>query len=279
MVDVEDKNEWKECIDIGGVRLPTGYFFGASAATGDLSGRSEQGTVIGSYSGLKGLVELMWKAVWTLSLSALHTFDQCLDIVQGGNEQLVAHSGFPLLNVLDNHDIISMKLYQLMVEHTPEEENQDWTKIEPSVSLLKSPKGGFNMNVSWNRVSPLLRVPSSRSSWKWKGTWTLFFTDRQHRRSDRQLPRHPPHGLEGLPASAVCSAGDRGVRRGGSRGFPEEAGEEQEVLLKRGTSSERTVPRWQVEHMQCEFCFSEDCTNVCLWSTGWEWVVVTCVCR
>lgn len=43
MVDVDDKNEWKECIDIGGVRLPTGYFFGASAATGDLSGNS--GTV------------------------------------------------------------------------------------------------------------------------------------------------------------------------------------------------------------------------------------------
>lgn len=43
----------------------------------------------------------------------------------------------------DNHDIISMKLYQLMVEHTPEEENLDWTKIEPSVSLLKSPKGTF----------------------------------------------------------------------------------------------------------------------------------------
>lgn len=39
MVDVDDRNEWKECIDIGGVRLPTGYFFGASAATGDLSGR------------------------------------------------------------------------------------------------------------------------------------------------------------------------------------------------------------------------------------------------
>lgn len=39
MVDVDDKNEWKECIDIGGVRLPTGYFFGASAATGDLSGK------------------------------------------------------------------------------------------------------------------------------------------------------------------------------------------------------------------------------------------------
>ena len=41
----------------------------------------------------------------------------------------------------DNHDIISMKMYQLMVEHTAEEESQDWTKIEPSVNLLKSPKG------------------------------------------------------------------------------------------------------------------------------------------
>lgn len=51
-------------------------------------------------------------------------------------------SEFKLVHyVLDNHDIISMKLYQLMVEHTPEEENLDWTKIEPSVSLLKSPKG------------------------------------------------------------------------------------------------------------------------------------------
>lgn len=42
MVDVEDKNEWRSCIDIGGVRLPTGYFFGASAATGDLSGGCEE---------------------------------------------------------------------------------------------------------------------------------------------------------------------------------------------------------------------------------------------
>lgn len=42
MVDVDDKNEWRECIDIGGVRLPTGYFFGASAATGDLSGGCEE---------------------------------------------------------------------------------------------------------------------------------------------------------------------------------------------------------------------------------------------
>lgn len=34
-----------------------------------------------------------------------------------------------------------MKLFQLMVEHPLEDESVDWTKIEPSVSLLKSPKG------------------------------------------------------------------------------------------------------------------------------------------
>lgn len=48
-----------------------------------------------------------------------------------------------VLSLADNHDIISMKMYQLMVEHTAEEENLDWTKIEPSVSLLKSPKGDW----------------------------------------------------------------------------------------------------------------------------------------
>ncbi|XP_049434777.1 VIP36-like protein isoform X1 [Epinephelus fuscoguttatus] len=62
MVDVDGKQEWKDCVDILGVRLPTGYFFGASSATGDLS---------------------------------------------------------------DNHDIISMKLYQLTVERTPEEEEEE----------------------------------------------------------------------------------------------------------------------------------------------------------
>lgn len=40
MIDIDDKNEWKECIDIAGVRMPTGYYFGASAATGDLAGKT-----------------------------------------------------------------------------------------------------------------------------------------------------------------------------------------------------------------------------------------------
>ncbi|XP_035022234.1 VIP36-like protein isoform X1 [Hippoglossus stenolepis] len=61
MVDADGKQEWKHCADITGLRLPTGYFFGASSATGDLS---------------------------------------------------------------DNHDLISMKLYQLTVERTPEEEKE-----------------------------------------------------------------------------------------------------------------------------------------------------------
>ncbi|KAK5613078.1 hypothetical protein CRENBAI_001820 [Crenichthys baileyi] len=62
MVDVDGKQEWRECAFISGLRLPTGYYFGASSATGDLS---------------------------------------------------------------DNHDIISMKVYQLTVERTPEEEEEE----------------------------------------------------------------------------------------------------------------------------------------------------------
>ncbi|KAM9252835.1 vesicular integral-membrane protein VIP36 [Dugong dugon] len=92
MTDLEDKNEWKNCIDITGVRLPTGYYFGASAGTGDLS---------------------------------------------------------------DNHDIISLKLFQLMVEHTPDEENIDWTKIEPSVNFLKSPKDNVDDPTGNFRGGPL----------------------------------------------------------------------------------------------------------------------------
>jgi mannose-binding lectin 2 len=35
--DLENKNEWKECFSVDSVELPTGYYFGASATTGDLS--------------------------------------------------------------------------------------------------------------------------------------------------------------------------------------------------------------------------------------------------
>lgn len=35
--DIDNKAAWKECLSVKGVKLPTGYFFGVSAATGDLS--------------------------------------------------------------------------------------------------------------------------------------------------------------------------------------------------------------------------------------------------
>uniref|UniRef100_A0A3P9J3Z2 Lectin, mannose-binding 2-like b n=1 Tax=Oryzias latipes TaxID=8090 RepID=A0A3P9J3Z2_ORYLA len=62
MVDVDGKGEWRACADITGLRLPIGYYFGASSATGELS---------------------------------------------------------------DNHDIISMKLYQLTNEPTSEEAEEE----------------------------------------------------------------------------------------------------------------------------------------------------------
>ncbi|XP_058450946.1 vesicular integral-membrane protein VIP36 isoform X2 [Malaya genurostris] len=35
--DLENKNTWKQCFQVNGVKLPTGYHFGVSATTGDLS--------------------------------------------------------------------------------------------------------------------------------------------------------------------------------------------------------------------------------------------------
>ena len=35
--DVDNKRTWKSCFTVDGVYLPTGYYFGVSAATGDLS--------------------------------------------------------------------------------------------------------------------------------------------------------------------------------------------------------------------------------------------------
>lgn len=73
--DIEGKNEWKECFSTKGVRLPTGYFFGATAATGELS---------------------------------------------------------------DNHDIISIKTYQL--ETTSANAKEDRSKIVPSASFFAPPR-------------------------------------------------------------------------------------------------------------------------------------------
>ncbi|XP_038641393.1 VIP36-like protein isoform X2 [Scyliorhinus canicula] len=73
MINIEGKNEWKDCIDLPGVRLPLGYYFGVSSATGDLT---------------------------------------------------------------DNHDIISVKVYELTVERTAEEQKEDEVLV-PSVDNLR----------------------------------------------------------------------------------------------------------------------------------------------
>ncbi|KAK9974914.1 hypothetical protein ABG768_022979 [Culter alburnus] len=76
MIDVDGKQEWKDCLDVPGVRLPQGYYFGVSSATGDLS---------------------------------------------------------------DNHDLISLKLYELTVERSPEEEEEQQEITLPSVDYRVDP--------------------------------------------------------------------------------------------------------------------------------------------
>ncbi|GIY74524.1 vesicular integral-membrane protein VIP36 [Caerostris extrusa] len=72
--DIEGKNAWQECFQVKGVRLPTGYYFGASATTGELS---------------------------------------------------------------DNHDMISIRLYELEV---PIEKEEDRSKIDPAAAFFAPPR-------------------------------------------------------------------------------------------------------------------------------------------
>ncbi len=37
--DVDGDGRWSECFDVAGVELPTGYYLGLSAGTGDLAGQ------------------------------------------------------------------------------------------------------------------------------------------------------------------------------------------------------------------------------------------------
>ncbi|XP_051977197.1 VIP36-like protein [Xyrauchen texanus] len=75
MTDIEGKQEWKDCLDMPGVRMPQGYYFGVSSATGELS---------------------------------------------------------------DNHVLISLKLYELTVERSPEEEEDQQEITLPSVDYRET---------------------------------------------------------------------------------------------------------------------------------------------
>lgn len=39
--DIDNKAAWAECFQVKGVKLPTGYYFGVSATTGDLSDKHD----------------------------------------------------------------------------------------------------------------------------------------------------------------------------------------------------------------------------------------------
>ncbi|XP_077992634.1 vesicular integral-membrane protein VIP36-like [Glandiceps talaboti] len=101
MLDIDNKNEWKECFDVTGVRLPTGYYFGASAQTGQLA---------------------------------------------------------------DNHDIISMKLYELEVSSAQKDGEVDYSKISPGADFfapprdhIDDPSGAFkNISLSWGKMFLLI---------------------------------------------------------------------------------------------------------------------------
>ncbi|XP_067264499.1 lectin, mannose-binding 2-like a isoform X1 [Chanodichthys erythropterus] len=73
MLDIDGQHEWRDCLDVPGVRLPQGFYFGASAVTGDLS---------------------------------------------------------------DNHDLISMKLYQLTVLRSKQEDEEQEEVLVPSVDNM-----------------------------------------------------------------------------------------------------------------------------------------------
>uniref|UniRef100_A0A672IST4 L-type lectin-like domain-containing protein n=2 Tax=Salarias fasciatus TaxID=181472 RepID=A0A672IST4_SALFA len=88
MIDIDGQHEWRDCLDIPGVRLPRGYYFGATAITGDLS---------------------------------------------------------------DNHDIVSLKLYQLTVlrskkEEEEEEEEEITIPSVDNMELLRSGDGEEGMS-------------------------------------------------------------------------------------------------------------------------------------
>jgi len=88
-LDIDGKKGWKECFAVDGVHLPTNYYFGASATTGQLA---------------------------------------------------------------DNHDIISMKLYDITVDEAVTSD-QDPSKIIPSADFFASPRdhiddpdGGYTLS-------------------------------------------------------------------------------------------------------------------------------------
>jgi mannose-binding lectin 2 len=76
-LDVDGNFEWQECFNVADVDLPAGYFFGASAATGELA---------------------------------------------------------------DNHDIISVKVFELDASEGDGDKGDDWTTVSPGARVSAAPR-------------------------------------------------------------------------------------------------------------------------------------------
>lgn len=61
LLNIDGEREWKPCFMVKDIDLPTGYYFGASAATGDLAGWWVGVTSLGGETG-----GVMWSVVATM---------------------------------------------------------------------------------------------------------------------------------------------------------------------------------------------------------------------
>ena len=43
--DIDNEGKWKECFVVNGIKLPIGYYIGATAATGELAGTWEHSKI------------------------------------------------------------------------------------------------------------------------------------------------------------------------------------------------------------------------------------------
>jgi hypothetical protein len=78
--DIENKAAWKPCLSVQGVRLPTGYYFGMTAATGDLSDNHDIMSVRLYELDLPDDVSTLVLNAYTHYIKELHFIFTCLTV-------------------------------------------------------------------------------------------------------------------------------------------------------------------------------------------------------
>lgn len=146
MIDIDGQHEWRDCLDLPGVQLPRGYYFGATALTGDLSGNyAPQGPKFASASRFRNAFSWFW--------------------------------------LTDNHDIISLKLYELTVIRSDKEEKEEEEEEEitiPSVDnielLRRMTNTPFYAPISFNKYPLTSFFPPVGSAEEGMSSIAMFFT-------------------------------------------------------------------------------------------------------